>query len=184
MPTRTFGQVSRADTLNAIADPGLSQSRLVEACLSRALPYFLSAHPHSCNIYIVCNLGKPSLARCLPGLHFSPSKMTCVAPKDAGCKSAQQHKIPVAPADADVTYLCLADPKKVFMEANPHDCSKYVACDHGRAVELECASGQHFHPKNRVCVAPEHAGCKATAVADTEGWSQTLSRMLMNIFSP
>ena len=42
----------------------------------------------------------------------------------------------------------------------PHpDCSKYYQCDHGTALERECASGLHYNPSIMGCDWPQNANC-------------------------
>lgn len=59
----------------------------------------LTPHSTDCNVYLMCDNGKPLNRNCAPGLHFNAKENVCDWPKHANCRQRDE-----VPSDSDDSY--------------------------------------------------------------------------------
>ncbi|GJQ81026.1 hypothetical protein Trydic_g21838, partial [Trypoxylus dichotomus] len=100
-------------------------------------------HPRSCSKFVKCLNGLYRVINCVDGLHFDaqfgwcdyPSKVEC-AIETIECPDTGRHFLP-----------------------HPSSCSKFVKCNEGDYMVVECVEGLHFNANMGWCENPNKAGC-------------------------
>ena len=156
----------------------------------------LLPHEYDCTKYYACDWGRAILMPCPDGLHFNPRLMVCDWPWSAGCELSETtnngggstvtvstQSTPVADSstvsqelestDNSLDPRCpiINDPAGVTLLPHEYDCTKYYACDWGRAILMPCPDGLHFNPRLMVCDWPWSAGCELSETTNNGGGS-------------
>lgn len=112
--------------------------------------------PRSCNQFVQCFNGRPTLHACPSGLSFNgrPGVREC----DVTCQ-------PSTPAGPTPTQRCpsQADNNAVFFQ-DGQNCNSYFVCSQSNAApeRRECPSGLHFNFRDNACDRPQNAGCNVS----------------------
>ncbi|KAF5284904.1 hypothetical protein FQA39_LY16859 [Lamprigera yunnana] len=119
-----------------------------------SFPYALS-----CNKFLNCWKGRGFLQNCAPGTLFNPSTYECDYVSKVTCVSATR-------SEAYTTESLTSQRLKTGCPAGfsgivPHhyDCSKFINCDKGKEVVMDCAPGTLFNLKINSCDYPYNTEC-------------------------
>ncbi|CAH0722407.1 unnamed protein product, partial [Brenthis ino] len=116
----------------------------------------------NCDSYIQCRENEPSNMICPDGLNFNPAAVfpeyPCSYPMDVPCNGRTRAQPPQPTANCPHQYGYFPSPVK------SEDCSQYIMCIDGIAVNMNCPTGLAFNPDVAQCDWPEHIpGCNANA---------------------
>ncbi|XP_013774373.1 uncharacterized protein LOC106459308 [Limulus polyphemus] len=116
-------------------------------------------HPDSCLKYIKCENWQFKIMKCPEGLGFNPNTRCCNWPDT--CNEEVSRPLIVYPAKKECPCNCCAI-------ADPNDCSKFILCVNGHAVEQKCSDGLLFNPKSENCDYAKNVNCNRTCDKDCD----------------
>lgn len=109
-------------------------------------------HATSCEKFVVCISGRPSIRNCAPGLRFDIESEQCR--ENANCI-------------VDVMACPLYDdPSALVYFSNPHLCNRYWMCANGQTIDRSCAPGLHWDEDQEWCNLPELVNCEVVGSMD------------------
>ncbi|XP_076315203.1 uncharacterized protein LOC143227818 isoform X3 [Tachypleus tridentatus] len=115
-------------------------------------------HPDSCLKYLKCENWQLKIMKCPEGLGFNPNTRCCNWPDT--CDEVKRPLI-VYPAKKECPCYCCAI-------ADPNDCSKFILCVNGHALEQKCSDGLLFNPKSENCDYAKNVNCDRTCDKDCD----------------
>ncbi|XP_050079704.1 multiple epidermal growth factor-like domains protein 10 [Anopheles maculipalpis] len=96
------------------------------------------AHPNECDLYLICEDHQPAPQRCPAGEIFNVEAQLCTPGSRDTC---QFHPVET---------MC----KNMIDNAiypYPNDCIRFVQCDNGKAIVMDCPIGEIFHASSKSC---------------------------------
>ncbi|KAG5876780.1 hypothetical protein JTB14_038406 [Gonioctena quinquepunctata] len=113
----------------------------------------------SCNQYLNCWKGRGTPQNCGPGTLFNPKSLECDYPDKVECITGPRQDIP---ANIRVTKsVRQASCPDGFSGLIPNytDCSKFISCNNGQSMPMDCPPGTLFDTKQNVCDHPNKCSC-------------------------
>lgn len=116
--------------------------------------------PSSCPGWFQCIDGIATAGKCPVPYMFYPADQTC-SYSTGDCYGYWLITTEAPPtADPDSTTVASeCTPGELYEMAHPTDCTLYILCYNGKAIEKSCAPGLNFSPTDLECMTPETAGC-------------------------
>lgn len=119
------------------------------------LPY-----PNDCTKFYKCNQGNAHPINCPSNLHWNVDKDYCDYPYLARCDTSLVSADPDTPQQHPDCEDPNEDPQNPTLLSSPGNCEKFLICNGGYAVEMNCPSGLHWDNTEKICNWPLSAGCR------------------------
>lgn len=117
-----------------------------------------------CRQFLNCWRGRGSIQSCPPGTMFNPRNLECDHPSKVKCRqfegfSRQSRNEPYRSQQQQQQQPIQCEAGVSGLYAHPHDCTKFLNCDHGRTFIQDCGPGTMFNDIFKVCDWPHKVDC-------------------------
>ncbi|XP_018571935.1 uncharacterized protein LOC108911476 [Anoplophora glabripennis] len=120
-----------------------------------SLVYYLS-----CNQFLNCWKGRGEIQNCAPGTLFNPKTLECDFPEKVECVTGRQNSLTLQTSRHQKSVTQAPCPKEFSgLIPNYTDCSKFISCNNGQQVSMDCPPGTLFDTTRNVCNFPYLTTC-------------------------